>query len=300
MSEIISTLQSNSVLLISIVLILGLLIGSFLNVVVFRYPISLFREWEEMAKEILSERGFKLTPPAEPFDKQPKKFNLVVPRSACPKCSHNITSIENIPVISYLFLRGKCRKCKNPISIRYPFVELLTGICFALAAYHFGFGWPLAAVLLITAYFIAMSFIDIDHQILPDTMTLPLVWFALFCGYQSVFVSLEQAFLGALVGYLSLWSIYWLFKLITGKEGMGYGDFKLLAVIGGLVGWQQVGLVIVLSAGVGAIIGGLLLALQGKGKETKIPFGPYLAVAGWISLLWGDVIIAKYMQFAGL
>ena len=300
MSEITAALQSNLILLISITLVFGLLVGSFLNVVIFRYPITLFREWETMAKEVLTERGFKLTPPKEPFDKQPEKFNLVVPRSACPNCGHKITSLENIPLISYALLRGKCKQCKTPISIRYPFVELLTGVCFALSAHHFGFGWPLAAVLLITAYFIAMSFIDIDHQILPDTMTLPLVWFALICAFQSLFVSLEQAIIGAMVGYLSLWSIYWLFKLLTGKEGMGYGDFKLLAVIGALVGWQQVGLVIVLSAGVGAIIGGLLLAIQGKGKETKIPFGPYLAVAGWITLLWGDVIIAQYMQFAGL
>jgi leader peptidase (prepilin peptidase)/N-methyltransferase len=199
-----------------------------------------------------------------------------------------------------MFLGGKCSDCKNPISIRYPFVELLTGVCFAFTANHFGFGWPLAAALLITAYFVAMSFIDIDHQILPDTMTLPLVWFALLCAFQSVFIPLYDAVIGAMVGYLALWSIYWLFKILTKKEGMGYGDFKLLAVIGALVGWQQVGLVVILSACVGAIVGGSLMAIQGKGKETKIPFGPYLAAAGWITLLWGDVIIAEYMQFAGL
>lgn len=300
MQNIILVLETNLTVLITICLIFGLLVGSFLNVVIFRYPIMLFREWEDMAKEILKERGFKLSAPKEPFDKQPQKFNLVVPRSACPKCSHKITSIENIPLISYLFLKGKCKECKTPISARYPFVELLTGISFALAANHFGFGWPLLATLLVTAYFVAMSFIDIDHQILPDTMTIPLVWFALICSFQSVFIPLQDAVIGALVGYLALWSIYWLFKLITGKEGMGYGDFKLLAVVGALVGWQQVGLVVILSAGVGAIIGGLLLAIQKKGKETKIPFGPYLAVAGWITLLWGDVIIAKYMQFSGL
>jgi len=300
MQNIILVLETNLTVLVTICLIFGLLVGSFLNVVIFRYPIMLFREWEDMAKDILKERGFKLSAPKESFDKQPEKFNLVVPRSACPKCGHKITSLENIPLISYLFLKGKCRDCKNPISIRYPFVELLTGICFALTANHFGFGWPLGAALLITGYFVAMSFIDIDHQILPDTMTLPLVWLALLCSFQSLFIPLQDAVIGALVGYLVLWSIYWLFKLVTGKEGMGYGDFKLLAVIGALVGWQQVGLVVILSAGVGAIIGGLLLAIQGKGKETKIPFGPYLAVAGWITLLWGDVIIDKYMQFSGL
>jgi len=300
MENIISVLESNSTILIIITLTFGLLVGSFLNVVIFRYPIMLFREWESMAKDILSERGFNISEPKEPFDKQPKKFNLVIPRSACPKCGHKITSLENIPLISYLFLKGKCRECSNSISIRYPFVELLTGICFALAANHYGFGWPLVAALLITSYFVAMSFIDIDHQILPDSMTLPLVWFALLCAYQSVFIPLADAVIGAVAGYMILWSIYWLFKLLTGKEGMGYGDFKLLAVIGALVGWQQVGLVVVLSAGVGAVIGGSLLMIQGKGKETKIPFGPYLAIAGWITFLWGDIILASYLDFSGL
>ena len=300
MNSLLSSLETNSTILILSCIIFGLLVGSFLNVVIFRYPIMLFREWESMAKDILNERGFKLTPPKENSDNQPDKFNLVVPRSTCPKCGHKITSIENIPIVSYLFLKGKCRNCKNPISARYPFIELLTGICFGLSAYHFGFSWELAVVLLLTCYLIAMSFIDIDHQILPDTMTLPLVWFALICGYYSVFVDLPSALLGALVGYLSLWSIYWLFKILTGKEGMGYGDFKLLAVLGAFVGWQKVGLVILLSAGVGAVVGGLLLTIQGKGKETKIPFGPYLAAAGWITLLWGDSLISTYRNFAGI
>lgn len=300
MENIVSVLESNLIILTIICLIFGLLVGSFLNVVIYRYPIMLFREWEEMAKEVLTDRGFKLTAPKEAFDKQPKKFNMVLPRSACPKCGHKITSLENIPIVSYLLLGGKCKECKNPISKRYPFVELLTGICFALAANHFGFGWPLLATLLITAYFVAMSFIDIDHKILPDTMTMPLVWFALICSFQTLYIPLADAVIGAMVGYLILWSIYWIFKLLTGKEGMGYGDFKLLAVIGALVGWQQIGLVVILSAGVGAIIGGLQMLIQDKGKEEQIPFGPYLAVAGWITLLWGDVIIERYMQFSGL
>lgn len=300
MDNLIYAIQSNSTILIILCLIFGLLVGSFLNVVIFRYPIMMFREWESMAIDVLKDRGFKLTPPKEPFDKQPKKFNLVVPRSACPKCEHNISALENIPLISYLVLGGKCKSCKTPISIRYPFVELLTGLCFALAAQHFGYGWPLMGALLITAYFVAMSFIDIDHQILPDTMTLPLVWFGLLAALDLWYIPLKDAVIGAMAGYLVLWSIYWLFKLLTGKEGMGYGDFKLLAVIGALVGWQQVGLVVILSAGVGAVLGGLMLAIQKKGKETKIPFGPYLAVAGWITFLYGDVILQKYMQFAGL
>jgi len=300
MQNIIYVLNTNQLVLVIVCLILGLLVGSFLNVVIFRYPIMMFRDWEEMAKEVLKNRGFKLTAPKEPFDKQPKKFNLVVPRSACPQCGHKITSLENLPLISYLVLKGKCKECSNSISIRYPFVELLTGICFALAAWHFGFGWTLLISLVLISYLVAMSFIDIDHQILPDVMTLPLIWLALICAFQSIFVPLQEAVLGAIVGYLALWSIYWLFKLITGKEGMGHGDFKLLAAIGAFVGVQGVGLVVILSAGVGAIIGGLMIAIQGKDKGTKIPFGPYLAVAGWITLLWGDVIIRNYMQFAGL
>ena len=293
-------METSPFLLITVVTTFGLLLGSFLNVVIFRYPIMLFREWESMAKEVLTDRGFKLSPPEKPVDSQPEKFNLVVPRSACPKCGHNITAIENIPLISYLFLGGKCKDCKTPISIRYPFVELLTGITFGLCAWHFGFGWPLAFALVITAYFVAMSMIDIDHQILPDNMTLPLVWLAIVAGYLELFVSLPEAVIGAIAGYLALWSVYWLFKLLTGKEGMGYGDFKLLAVIGALVGWQKLGLVIVLSAGVGAILGGLLLVIQNKDSQTKIPFGPYLAVAGWITFIWGDILLDSYMRYAGL
>ena len=300
MNPIILALETNLSLLIITSLVFGLLVGSFLNVVIFRYPIMLFREWEEMAKEVLKERGFKLSPPKEPVDKQPQKFNLVVPRSACPKCAHKITALENIPLFSYLFLKGKCRNCKTPISIRYPLVELITGLVFAASAYQFGFGWPLVFALLIGAYFVAMSFIDIDHQILPDSMTLPLVWLGLLLAVNSTFVPLQDALFGAVAGYLVLWSIYWLFKLITGKEGMGYGDFKLLAVIGALVGWQKVGLVVVLSAGVGAIIGGGLLLVQRKGAQTKIPFGPYLAIAGWITLLWGNELLESYLRFAGL
>ncbi|WP_444994561.1 prepilin peptidase [Aliikangiella sp. IMCC44359] len=260
----------------------------------------LFREWETMAKDVLTERGFQLIPPKKPIDQYPNNFNLVVPRSACPECKHQITAFENIPVISYLFLRGKCRNCKTSISIRYPFIELLTGICFALCAYQFGFGWPLLFSLLITAYLIAMSFIDIDHQILPDNMTLPLVWLGLLLASQSTYINLTDALIGAAAGYLSLWSVFWLFKLATGKEGMGYGDFKLLAMIGALVGWQKIAIVIILSAGVGAIIGGGLLLIQKKNSQTKIPFGPYLATAGWITFLWGDQLLEFYLQFSGL
>ncbi|MGB0496304.1 MAG: prepilin peptidase [Kangiellaceae bacterium] len=293
-------LETNQTILTIFCLIFGFMVGSFLNVVIYRYPIMLFREWEKMAKDILNERGFTLKSPDKPIDNQPENFNMVIPRSACPVCHHKISSLENIPIFSYLFLKGKCKKCKTPISFRYPFIELLTGICFAIAAQNFGFSIPLGVVLLVTAYLIAMSFIDIDHQILPDTMTLPLVWLGLIVAYFNLFISLEASLIGVLVGYLSLWSVYWLFKILTKKEGMGYGDFKLLAVIGAFMGWQKVLLTIVLSAGVGAILGGLLLLVKNKGKETKIPFGPYLAVAGWIAWMWGNQLIAEYMSFSGL
>lgn len=310
MNQIIFVLEQHNTLLILTILVFGLLVGSFLNVVIYRYPIMLFREWESMAKEILVERGFKLTPPKKAFDKQPEKFNMVVPRSACPKCGHKITALENIPLISYLFLKGKCKNCKTAISIRYPFVELLTAISFAFCANHFGFSWSLLFALVITGYLIAMSFIDIDHQILPDSMTLSMLWLVLVLAISNTFISLNDAVIGAVSGYLILWSIYWLFKIATGKEGMGYGDFKLLAMLGALVGWQQIGLVVILSAGVGSIIGGSLLLLQKKASkdknqqtnnsQTKIPFGPYLAIAGWVTFLWGDVLLNQYMQFAGL
>lgn len=300
MQNIIDVLEHSPLLLTIVCCIFGLMLGSFLNVVIYRYPIMLFREWESMAKEVLTDRGFTLTPPAQAIDNQPQKFNLVVPRSACPKCGHKITALENIPIFSYLFLKGKCRDCKTKISVRYPFIELLTGVTFGLCAYYFGYGWSLAFALLITAYFISMSFIDIDHQILPDTMTLPLLWLALVLALNEVYIPLSDAIIGAAAGYLVLWSIYWLFKLITGKEGMGYGDFKLLAVIGALVGWQKLGLVVVLSAGVGAIIGGAMILFQNKDSQTKIPFGPYLAAAGWIAFLWGDFLMNAYLEYAGL
>ncbi|MET1254663.1 prepilin peptidase [Aliikangiella maris] len=300
MNQIIQALEFYPSILITVTLIFGLLVGSFLNVVIFRYPIMLFREWENMAKDMLTERGFQITAPEKPVDNYPANFNLVTPRSACPKCDHKISALENIPILSYLFLRGRCRNCATPISIRYPLIELLTGLCFAACAYQFGYGWPLVISLVITAYFIAMSFIDIDHQYLPDTMTLPLVWLAIIAAMQPLYVSLNDALIGAIAGYLSLWSVYWVYKLLTGKEGMGHGDFKLLAVIGALVGWQKLGLVIILSAGVGAIIGGTLLLIQAKGMQTRIPFGPYLVVAGWCTFLWGEPMMQVYLNLIGV
>ena len=271
-------------------LVLGLLIGSFLNVVIYRLPKLMQRDWREQAREILEL-------PAEP---RGETFNLVLPNSKCPHCNYQIRPWENIPVISYLFLRGKCSNCKTPISKRYPLVELSCGLFSAYVAWHFGFGWQAGGMLLLTWGLLAMSLIDADHQLLPDVLVLPLLWLGLIANYFGLYTSLEDALWGAIAGYLSLWSVYWLFKLVTGKEGMGFGDFKLLAMLGAWGGWQVLPLTILLSSLVGAVLGLLMLRLRNAETSTPIPFGPYLAVAGWIALLWGDQITGSYLQFAGL
>ena len=270
-------------------LVLGLLIGSFLNVVVYRLPIMMQRDWREQAREIL----------ALPVEAKTQTFNLVLPNSQCPHCSHEIKPWENIPVISYLFLRGKCSSCKAPISLRYPLVELTCGLLSAYIAWHFGFTWQAGAMLVLTWGLLAMSLIDVDHQLLPDSLVLPLLWLGLIVNCFGLFTSLEEALWGAIGGYLSLWSVYWLFKLVTGKEGMGYGDFKLLAMLGAWGGWQVLPLTILLSSLVGAVLGLIMLRLRNAETSTPIPFGPYLAIAGWIALLWGDQITASYLQIAG-
>lgn len=271
------------------ILFTGLLIGSFLNVVVYRLPKMMQRDWREQAREILEL-------PAEPLR---TTFNLVLPNSSCPHCSHEIKAWENIPVISYLFLRGKCSSCKAPISIRYPLVELGCGLLSAFIAWHFGFSWQAGAMLLLTWGLLAMSLIDVDHQLLPDSLVLPLLWLGLIANSFGLFTSLEDALWGAIAGYLSLWSVYWLFKLVTGKEGMGYGDFKLLAMLGAWGGWQVLPLTILLSSLVGAVLGLIMLRLRNAEASTPIPFGPYLAIAGWIALIWGEQITSSYLQIAG-
>ncbi|VXB29003.1 Leader peptidase / N-methyltransferase [Pseudomonas sp. 8AS] len=271
-------------------LLLGLLIGSFLNVVVYRLPKMMQRDWRLQARDVLEL-------PEEPAG---ETFNLILPHSSCPHCGHQIKPWENIPVVSYLFLRGKCSSCKAPISKRYPLVELACGLLSAYVAFHFGFGWPAAAMLLLTWGLLAMSLIDCDHQLLPDALVLPLLWLGLILNHYGLFTSLEDALWGAVAGYLSLWSVYWLFKLLTGKEGMGYGDFKLLAMLGAWGGWQILPLTILLSSLVGAVLGVIMLRLRDQETSTPIPFGPYLAIAGWIALLWGDQITGAYLQFARL
>ncbi len=269
--------------------IFGLLIGSFLNVVVYRLPLMLQRDWQSQAREVLE------LPPAPPAE----TFNLLLPNSSCPCCGHEIRPWENVPVVSYLLLRGKCSSCKMPISKRYPLVELACGVLSGYVAWHFGFTWQAGAILVLSWGLLAMSLIDADHQILPDALVLPLLWLGLIVNHFGLFTSLEDALWGTIAGYLSLWSVYWLFKLITGKEGMGYGDFKLLAMLGAWGGWQVLPLTILLSSLVGAVLGVIILRLRGSDTSTPIPFGPYLAIAGWIALLWGDVITGNYLKFAG-
>ena len=270
-------------------LVLGLVIGSFLNVVIWRLPKMLEREWRMQAHDVLGLPGETPLP----------TYNLMLPHSQCPHCAHRIRAWENIPVLSYLFLRGRCSNCATPISKRYPLTELACGLLSAFVAWHFGFGWPAALMLVLTWGLLAMSLIDADHQLLPDALVLPLLWLGLIANHFGFFTDLDDALWGAVAGYLSLWSVYWLFKLLTGKEGMGHGDFKLLAMLGAWGGWQILPLTILLSSLVGAVLGLILLRLRNAQTSTPIPFGPYLAIAGWIALLWGGQITASYLQFAG-
>jgi leader peptidase (prepilin peptidase)/N-methyltransferase len=286
---VIDFLASHVLAFVLCALLIGLLIGSFLNVVVYRLPLMMQRDWREQAREVLE----------LPAEARGATFNLVLPNSKCPQCGHEIKPWENIPVLSYLFLRGKCSSCKTPISKRYPLVELTCGLLSAYIAWHFGFTWQAGGMLLLTWGLLAMSLIDADHQLLPDALVLPLLWLGLILNHFGLFTSLEDALWGAVAGYLSLWSVYWLFRLITGKEGMGYGDFKLLAMLGAWGGWQVLPLTILLSSLVGAVLGLIMLRLRNAETSTPIPFGPYLAIAGWIALLWGEQITSGYLQIAG-
>ena len=280
---------ANAAIFIICVLVLGLLVGSFLNVVVYRLPKMLMRDWCKQAREVLE----------MPAQEEGETFNLILPNSSCPHCGHEIKAWENIPVISWLFLRGKCSGCKEAISVRYPLVELACGVLSGVIAWQYGVSWEALAMLVLTWGLLAMSLIDADHQILPDTLVLPLLWLGLILNNLGMFTSLPDALWGAVLGYMSLWSIFWLFKLGTGKEGMGYGDFKLLALIGAWGGWQVLPLTILLSSVVGAVLGIIILRLQRKGYGNPLPFGPYLALAGWIALIWGDAITSSYLQIAG-
>ena len=269
---------------------IGLCIGSFLNVVVHRLPRMLARDWRQQAFEVIREtEGERLPRPEEAYD-------LVKPRSHCPACGHMITGWENIPVVSYLVLMGRCRECDAHISMRYPLVEAFTGALSIVVLLQFGWGWATAWALIYTWGLIALTFIDFDRQILPDNITLPLLWLGLLVNTQGLFAPLTDAIYGAAAGYLALWTIYWAFKLVTGKEGMGYGDFKLLGAVGAWLGWQMLPLTILLSSFIGAIVGLALILFRRHDRAQPIPFGPFLAAGGWIALMWGDWINQQYLN----
>ena len=270
--------------LIALSVVFGLVIGSFLNVVIHRLPKMMERDWHAQCAVLRDEA----VPDIE-------TLTLAAPRSRCPHCGHAISAIENIPLLSYLFLKGRCRECKNPISLRYPLVELLTAALFGLAAWRFGYSAMALGAMIFCAIAIALTFIDFDTQLLPDDLTLPLLWAGLLFNLWGTYTSLAGAVIGAIAGYLSLWSVYWGFKLFTGKEGMGYGDFKLLAAIGAWVGWQILPLTILLSSFVGALVGIALIVIARQGRNVPIPFGPYLAAAGVIALFWGKPLTQVYL-----
>lgn len=284
-------LEQNAIFLYLSTGILGLLVGSFLNVVVYRLPIMLQKGWRLECLTFLEQ---------DTTDLDKEVFNLSQPRSRCPACQHAISAIENIPVLSYLFLKGRCRACNTKISIRYPLVELTTAILSIMVAMQFGVSAQTLVALIFTWVLICLSLIDANTQLLPDSITLPLLWLTLFASLFNTFVAPSTAIIGAIAGYLSLWTVYWAFKLVTGKEGMGYGDFKLLAAIGALLGWKMLPLVIMLSALAGAVIGIALIVFSGRNKNTALPFGPYLSVAAFIALLWGEPITRTYSQFLGI
>lgn len=268
----------------------GLLVGSFLNVVILRLPRRMEWQWKRDSREILGE--------PELYDPPPP--GIVVERSHCPHCGHQLSWYENIPVLSWLALRGKCRSCKTPISMQYPAVELLTMLLFVACVWRFGFGWQGFGALVLTGFLIVLSGIDVRTQLLPDSLTLPLMWLGLIASLDNLYMPAKPALLGAVVGYASLWTVWWLFKQATGKEGMGHGDFKLLAALGAWCGLSGLLPIILLSAVAGAIIGSVMLAVQGRDRSTPIPFGPYLAIAGWVTFMWGHDLVDRYKQFAAL
>jgi leader peptidase (prepilin peptidase)/N-methyltransferase len=311
LNDVVSVYASSPLLFAGSVFLLGLIIGSFLNVVIYRLPIMLEREWRSQATEVLA-AGSELPggdpPGGDPPGAAPlARFTLSTPRSACPNCKAPITALQNIPIVSWLVLRGRCASCKTKISARYPLVELATGLLSAWVAWHFGFGAPAACALLVTWTLIALTGIDMDHQLLPDNITLPLMWGGLLAAVAigpvqgaALPVSPRDALIGAMAGYASLWLVFHAFKLVTGKEGMGYGDFKLFAALGAWLGWKVLPLIIVLSAATGALLGILMIALQGRDRRAPMPFGPYLAAAGWLAMMYGDSLLNGYLRLSGL
>jgi len=294
----IELLSQNQILFVIICSLFSLMVGSFLNVVIYRLPVIMENAWRAEIKQFQQDESNI----SEPATTEPSEaFNLLVPRSRCPQCNNAINALQNIPVISYVVLGGKCKNCKAPISSRYPLVEAITAILSGVVAWYF-FAEPLTAIAAIglTWCLIALTGIDYDTYLLPDSITLPLLWAGLLINYFGLITSFESAFWGAIAGYMVLWTIFWAFKLLTGKEGMGYGDFKLLAALGAWLGWQLLPVIIILSSLVGAVIGIGLIVFSGHEKQKPIPFGPYLAIAGWIALVWGEQINQAYFRYMGL
>ena len=285
--EVLQLLESSRLFFLIACGALGLVVGSFLNVVIYRLPLMMERSWNRECRE---HAGVS----ADTDEQQ--RFNLLTPASRCPQCDHRISALENIPLISYLFLKGRCSGCGTSISIRYPAVELATAILSVVTALHFGYSLQTVAALGFTWALIALFLIDFDHQILPDSITLPLLWTGLLLSLFNLFVDSHNSIVGAIAGYLVLWTIFHAFKLLTGKEGMGYGDFKLLGALGAWVGWQSLPVVILFSSVVGAAIGITLMLFKGRDHSQPMPFGPFLAAAGWMTLLWGNDIISLYLQ----
>jgi leader peptidase (prepilin peptidase)/N-methyltransferase len=306
---VLEALATTPALLLGGAFLLSLLVGSFLNVVIHRLPAMLDRQWRTQAEELLAESG--AAAPIQQADRAasapPAKYNLLTPRSACPHCGALIRAHQNIPLLSWLLLGGRCASCRGRISARYPIVELVTALLSAAVVWRFGWHWQSAAALLVTWALVTLTVIDLDHQILPDTITLPLLWLGLLASLAwsaglapPLPTDPRSAIVGAVAGYLSLWSVYWAFKLLTGKEGMGYGDFKLFGALGAWLGWQMLPLVLLLSAFTGAVVGVVLIAVRGRDRNVPMPFGPYLAAAGWIALMWGPQIVGGYLSLAGL
>lgn len=297
--EVIALLKGNSVFFLTVVGLFSLLVGSFLNAAIYRIPIMLQQGWHEECQELLDGQELLDDKEDELATEPSKSFNLFVPRSQCPSCGHMITAMENIPVISYLFLRGKCSSCKINISIQYPVVEILTALLSIFVASKMGFGWQALAALIFTWTLVTLSLIDAKTMLLPDSLTIPLMWLGIAVNYQNLFIDLHSSVLGAMIGYMSLWSLFQLFRLLTGKEGMGYGDFKILAVIGAWGGWQILPFTIFASSFVGAIVGISLMLIQRKKSSQPIPFGPWLALSGFIGFIWRDEIIQIMSSYYG-
>ena len=324
--ELIELLGDSPAFFIGTCLGVGLLVGSFLNVVIYRLPVMLERQWREEAQQAtaVTERLARESPAETPGSATPvqdtpapQRFNLVVPRSACPACKAPITALQNIPVLSYLFLQGRCAGCGIRISPRYPAIEALSGVLSAAVAWKFGFGWPALEALIFTWFLIALTFIDVDHQLLPDDLTLPLLWLGLALSLTVPLVGSSlsasaawggapipqdprSAIIGAMAGYLSLWSVYHLFKLLTGQEGMGYGDFKLFAAFGAWLGWKMLFPIILIAAAVGAVVGLTMIMVYGRDRRSHIPFGPFLAAAGWLMLMFGRELVTSYLNLYSL